>query len=197
MPKKEIRILGIDDAPFTKDKAKTLVIGTVFRGGEFMDGLLSTPIKIDGLNATKVLAKWINKSRNKAQLSVIMLDGITLGGFNIVDIKDLHGQTGLPIIVVIRNMPDFHKIFKALDNLPNKEKRLHLLEKAGKVHEFMVDHKDLKTPKNIYFQFYGTSEAHVRKVLNLTIKHGLIPEPIRIAHIIGQGLVFGESKGRA
>lgn len=197
MPKPQIRILGIDDAPFTKNKEKTLVLGTIFRGGEFMDGLLSTPIKIDGLNATKVLARWINKSRNKGQLSVIMLDGIALGGFNIVDIKDLHGQTGIPIIVVIRNMPDFKKIFKALDNLPNKERRIHLLEKAGKIHEYSVSHRELKTKKNIYFQFAGTSEAYVRKVLKLTIKHGLIPEPIRIAHIIGQGLVFGESKGRA
>ncbi len=197
MPKKEIRILGVDDAPFIKGKGRALVIGTVFRGGEFMDGLLSTHVEVDGLDSTAVLTEWINKSRNKDQLSVIMMDGIALGGFNIIDIRELHGETSLPVIVVIRDMPDFKKIYSALDHLPNKEKRLHLLEKAGKIHEFMVDHKELRTKKNIYFQFAGSSEEYVRKVLKLTIKHGLMPEPIRIAHIIGQGLVFGESKGRA
>ena len=45
--KKEIRIIGIDDGPFNKFKEKeVLVIGTIFRGGEWLDGVLSTKIKI-------------------------------------------------------------------------------------------------------------------------------------------------------
>ncbi len=196
MPKQEIRVLGIDDSPFQRGRGKALVIGTVFRGGQYMDGLLSTYVKVDGLNATRVLTKMINESRNKDQLSVILLDGIAVGGFNIIDIHDLHGQTSLPVVVVVRDMPNFKSISKALDNLPNKPKRLALLKKAGQMHEYWVNN-DSRSKNKIYFQFAGTSESYVRKVLKLTIKHGLIPEPIRIAHIIGQGLVFGESKGRA
>jgi len=87
MVKEEIRILGIDDGPFTKDDKEVIVIGVVYRGGEFIDGLLRTFVEIDGLDATEKLAKMINSSRHKQQLKVIMLDGITLGGFNIVDVK--------------------------------------------------------------------------------------------------------------
>ena len=115
MPKSQIRILGIDDAPFKNchGKGKALVLGTVFRGGDRMDGLLSTYVKIDGLDSTRVLIPWICESRNKAQLSVVMLDGISLGGFNIVDIQELSKQTSLPVIVVIRHEPDYKKIYVA------------------------------------------------------------------------------------
>lgn len=197
MPKPQIRILGVDDAPFVKGRGRALVIGTVFRGGEYMDGLLSTHVEVDGLDSTKILIDWINKSRNKDQLSVILTDGIALGGFNIIDIQKLSQRTNLPVIIVIRDMPNFKKISKALDHLPNKKKRLELIAKAGPVHELEVNHRELREGKKIYFQFAGASESYARRVLNLSIKHGLIPEPIRIAHIIGQGLVFGESRGRA
>jgi len=52
--KKEVRILGIDDAPFDLHKSKkTILIGVIFRGGSFLDGVLRTEIDIDGTNATK------------------------------------------------------------------------------------------------------------------------------------------------
>ena len=54
MFKKEIRVIGIDDAPFRKfSKGKVFVIGTVFRGGTLLDGILSTKVNVDGSNSTK------------------------------------------------------------------------------------------------------------------------------------------------
>ena len=103
--KKEIRILGVDDAPFDKKDKECLVVATVFRGGDFLDGLLSCKVEVDGSNATKKLVKLINKSKHKQQLKVIMLDGIALGGFNIIDIKELNKKTKLPVIVLMRHLP--------------------------------------------------------------------------------------------
>ena len=45
--KKEIRVLGIDDAPFEFDQKEVLVIGTFFRGGQSLDGVLSTYVQKD------------------------------------------------------------------------------------------------------------------------------------------------------
>ena len=51
--KSEIRVLGIDDSPFDKSTDSTvLLIGTFFRGGNFMDGVLSTTIQRDGDDTT-------------------------------------------------------------------------------------------------------------------------------------------------
>ena len=59
-----MRVIGIDDAPFNKFKSgKVLVVGTVFRGGLFLDGVLSTKVSIDGNNSTKKIIEMINKCK--------------------------------------------------------------------------------------------------------------------------------------
>ena len=86
--KKQIRILGIDDAAFDKFNDKeVIVIGTVFRGGDFMDGVMTCKVKVDGDDATNKLIEMINKSKFKTQFRAIMLDGIAVAGFNVFDIK--------------------------------------------------------------------------------------------------------------
>lgn len=186
--KKEVRILGIDDSSFSKfEDDQVLVIGVVFRGGEYLDGVLSTVVEVDGLDSTEKLIEIINNSRNKDQLQYLMLDGIALGGFNIVDINKLYEETGLPVIVGMRKEPDFDSIESALMNLDKADKRKKLVKKAGDVEEF----------RNIYFQCAGIDSREARKILKMTVKHGLIPEPIRVAHLIGQGISLGESRGRA
>jgi len=186
--KKEVRILGIDDSSFSKfDDEKVLVIGVVFRGGEYIDGVLSTHITVDELDSTYRLIEMVNKSRNKDQLQYIMTDGIALGGFNVIDINKLYEETNLPVIVIIRRKPDFDSIYSALENLKHKEKIKELLDRAGKLESF----------ESIYFQCAGIDSEEAKKLLKMTIKHGLIPEPIRVAHIIAQGIGLGESKGRA
>jgi len=104
--KKEIRIVGFDDAPFEpRTKGRVPVIGVVFRGGDFLDGVFKIEVKIDGMDSTDVLVRLLNKSKHKEQLKVIMLNGITVGGFNMIDISKLFQKTGLPVIVVNRKKP--------------------------------------------------------------------------------------------
>ena len=99
--KKEVRILGIDDAPFTKGKDKeVLVIATIFRGGEFLDGVLRTHVTCDGNDATDKIVEMINRSRHKPQLRVVMTDGIALGGFNLLDIHEIFRRTQLPVCLL-------------------------------------------------------------------------------------------------
>lgn len=185
--KKEARFLGIDDAPFDKfiDK-EVLVIGTVFRGGDWMDGVLSTKVRVDGSDATTKLIEMINKTKFKPQLQAILLDGIALGGFNVVDIEKLHKKTKLPVIIVIRDYPDFTRIIGALTKL-NMKPKIKLLRKAG---------KPLKVG-NIFIQFIGISLQKAQEMVKRTATRSFLPEPIRIAHIIAAGISRGESKGRA
>ncbi len=198
--KREIRILGIDDAPFNKFNRgeQVLVIGTVFRGGSSMDGLLSTTITMDGSDSTRKIIAMVNKSRNKDQLSVIMIDGVALGGLNIVDINEVSRKTNLPVLTVIRKMPDMSRMKRALKKVKNSDSKLELLEKAGEIYSYGPENKALGLRRGkIYFQTAGIKSEEAEKVLKLTVIHGLIPEPIRIAHIIGSGIKKGESKGRA
>ena len=101
--KQEIRILGFDDGPFKpRSHDKVLVVGVIYRGGNFLDGVIRTEVTCDRLDATDKIAEAVNKSRHKEELRVLMFKGITIGGFNIIDIKTLYEKTSLPVIIVMR-----------------------------------------------------------------------------------------------
>lgn len=190
--KKEIRILGWDDGPFEKGtKGKVPVIGTIFRGGSFMDGLLRIDIQIDGLDATEKMIKAIKKSKHE-DLRILMLDGITFGGFNIIDVEKLYKKTSLPVIVILRKKTKMKKFKEAMKKLGNYEKRLKCIKNAGKFYKF----KGKKRGKSICFQKIGLTKEDAKKIINISSTRSLIPEPIRVSHIIASGIVKGESIGR-
>lgn len=193
MVKSEIRILGCDDGPFDSKSDSTVpVIGVIFRGGKFLDGALKTDVKVDGEDATEKLVKLINSSRHKQQLRVIMLDGITLGGFNVVDIKNLYKKTKLPVIVINRKMPDLERVKRALKNLKGFERRWKRISNAGKI-------KRLKLKEKVYlfYQSIGLKNNTAEEIIKLSCVRSYIPEPLRVAHILATAFVRGESSGRA
>lgn len=188
--KDEIRIIAFDDGPFEFKGEKCILVGVIFRGGSFMDGLLKTDIEIDGSDAQEKIIKAVKGTRHK-DIRLIMLDGITFGGFNTVDIKELYEQTALPVIVVNRKKPDFEKFKSALKNLPHSEQRLQAVESAGQVYWVKLD------GKRICFQCAGLNIKEAEKIIKLATIHSLIPEPLRVAHLIATGIILGESVGRA
>lgn len=189
--KPEIRILGIDDSALLNEKV--MIVGTVFRGGDWIDGVLRSDITRDGLDATEVIGTMIKNSRHYGQLRIVMLDGITYGGFNVVDIEELYRETGLPVIVVMRSYPDFEKIRSALRHFSDGEVRWDRIKKAGKIEKLVT--KKNGTP--IYIQKAGIGVKSAEKIVRLTSIRSNIPEPLRVAHLIATGIIFGESRGKA
>ena len=185
--KSEIRIVGWDDTPFTFKDRETKLIGVVCRGGVQIDGVITTKIRVDGNDATEKLIKAVNSSRHKEQLRILMLDGITFGGFNIVDLEKLHEKTGLPVIVVIRDKPDMKSIERSLSKFKDSGKRWELIKKAGEVKTFEVRNRVLKERKAIYYQNKGIDDHTCEKIINLTAINSVTPEPVRIAHLIASG----------
>lgn len=179
-----IRTVGIDDGPFSRShRGDILAVGAVYRGGTWFDGLVTTRVRKDGFNATDRLTSMLIASKFLDQLHYVMLDGIALGGFNIVDIQRLREATGLKVIAVMRRPPDFASIFRALDNLSRPNARKKLIEKAGPV---------LSAGK-IYCQIAGLDIDEARAAIELTSTRSLLPEPVRAAHLIAGGLVTGQS----
>lgn len=173
--KPEIRILGVNDAPFLFHDSEATLLGCVFRGGGSLDGVLSARIKKDGFDATDVIASMA-LSPSQAHLRVIMLNGITFGGFNVVDIRRLSSLTHLPVIVVMRRKPDLAAFRSALSNLPFPNRRLDAAKSAGGIKRF----------KNLYFQHSIISEQSAKEILGVSITRADIPEPLRIAHMIAR-----------
>jgi len=184
--KPEIRVLGVDDGPFIPHtEGQVSVIGVVFRGGYWLDGVMHTEIAVDGFDATDRIASMVTGSSHYKQLRVIMLNGITFAGFNIVDVKALNAATKLPVITVTREKPDFADIHKALRNLPDSEKRWEMILSAGEPLE--VSTRSLKA--KIYMQIAGVSKEDAQKIVRLTSTRSNIPEALRVAHLIASGII--------
>ncbi len=189
--KQQIRLLGIDDSPFTFNDKYTYVIGVIMRGGEYLEGVIKTQVSIDGNDATFICKQMIKNTRHKIQLKAILIDGIALGGFNIVDIEEIYKTTYLPVITVTRDKPEFEKIKLALQkNFNDWENRFDLITK-GKLYEVKTKHNP------IYIKFVGLPIDEAKEIINISTIRGVIPEPIRMAHLIASGLKRGESYGKA
>ena len=191
--KPEIRVLGVDDGVFIPhSKGLVDVVGIVFRGGYWLDGVMRTEIEVDGLDATEKIASMIIESPHYKQLRIIMLSGITFAGFNVVDIKELYSKTSLPVIALTRDLPKMEEIRQALENLPEKERRWKAILNAGEI--FEVQTREGEEP--IYMQIAGIEREDAEKIVKITSTRSNIPEPLRVAHIIASGLTkFREMKG--
>jgi endonuclease V-like protein UPF0215 family len=183
--KTEIRVLGVDDSAFVPHvKGQVPVVGVVFRGGYWLDGVMYTEIAVDGFDATDKISSMITSSPHYKQLRVIMLNGITFAGFNIVDVKKLNTATKLPIITVTREKPDLVKIRKALQNLSRSKERWRAILSAGETLE--VSTRNVKA--KVYMQTVGVSKEDAQKILRLTSTRSNIPEALRVAHLIASGI---------
>ncbi|MEM7823819.1 MAG: DUF99 family protein [Candidatus Aenigmatarchaeota archaeon] len=190
--KGEIRILAWDDGPFEhKGKGTVPMIGVVYRGGKLLDGILRIDVEIDGTDAEAKIIQATNKTKHRGQVRVLMLDGITFGGFNTVNIRNINEKTGLPVIVLLRKKPGFDAFKSAIAKLPHSSERLACVEAAGPIYYTSVKSGRLA------FQVAGIDRKDAEQVIVTSTVLGNVPEPLRAAHLIATGIVRGESIGRA
>ena len=183
--KSKIRALGIDDGPFDKFKNKRVrIYGTVMRGNSLIEGFLTATIRVDGDDVTNKVIDMIKNSQFKTQIRVIFTDGITFGGFNILDPFFISNNFNIPVIVVIRKNPDIEKIRLTLKKL-NKLNELKILNSLPKPIYY----------NNIFFQPINIDEEKSKRLIDLFTLSSFLPEPLRISHLIGQMFHFKRSKG--
>ncbi len=128
---KNWRFAGIDDS-FSDDKC--CLFGCVMCRG-YVEGFMYEEITVDGLDSTEKIVKMLLRSKFREQLKCVFLGGITFGGFNVADIREIYEKTGIPVIVIMRKKPNMEEFFRAMNNLPNAEKRKSIAMRAGKVHK--------------------------------------------------------------
>jgi hypothetical protein len=188
MIKRGVRIIGVDDGPFDRARRGSVVVaGAVFRGGSELDGLLVTRVRKDGFDATEKLCAMLEGSKFLPQLHYAMLDGIALGGFNVIDLPLLAARTGLKVVVVVRRRPDLDAVRRALARTTRCRRRLAILERAG----------EIRPLGRLWCQLAGLGDAEAAELLAMTCTRSHLPEPLRAAHLIAGAIVTGQSGRRA
>jgi endonuclease V-like protein UPF0215 family len=145
-----------------------------------------------------------------------MLQGIAVGGFNDVDVRELSAALRVPVLIVTRRRPDMVAVKRALfSESPEARPRVagagrkwKLIEAAGPM-EALGESRRLRrrratrppglrtTAPPLWIQRVGLSIEQARRLVADTTLHGNIPEPLRLAHLIAGGVTTGRSRGRA
>jgi endonuclease V-like protein UPF0215 family len=188
--KNQVRVLGIDDSPFKFKDRKALVVGALVRVPNYLEGVMRTEVEVDGIDSTERLIHMISESRYRDQIKAVMIDGIAVAGFNVLDIESLHESLGIPVLTVTRDEPDFNTIRAALKkHFEDWERRYELISKL-KLRQIRTEHKPL------YVSGLGADREELERLVTISTVRGAVPEPIRMAHLIATAMVRGESYGR-
>ena len=98
-------IIGIDDGGFNRFSDEFNVVpvyGVIMKGAAYVDGIIQCQVKKDDPHANVAISRMILESSHKNQLQAIFLQGITIGGFGVLDIIALSEELTIPVIVILR-----------------------------------------------------------------------------------------------
>jgi endonuclease V-like protein UPF0215 family len=162
------------------------VVGAVFAGLR-LEGVLRGRVRRDGANATRALVQLAAGSKFAPQLQLVLLQGIALAGFNVVDVAELHERLALPVLVVARRAPRLDLVRRALlGRVPGGRRKWRLVERLG----------PMEPAAGVFVQRAGLSLADAERVVRRLAVSGRIPEPLRTAHLVAGALATGQSRGR-
>ena len=179
--------IGFDDAKFNfKSNSKTTDLIGIICQGTRMVGMVKKEITIDGDDATDVLIELTKQ--NEKHVQYIVTDTITFGGFNIIDLEKIVNIIKKPIIAVTERKVNLEAVRKALvKRFPKKyEDKLQNIVNAGELYETFIE--TAGGHSKVYFHTKGIQISEVETLLRKICIDSKIPEPVRLAHIIGKAL---------
>jgi len=189
--KQQVRVLGIDDSPFDFGDRMALIVGALVRAPSYLEGVLKGEVTVDGDDSTQAIVDLVSRSRFRDQVKVLMLDGIALAGFNVIDVEQVHAKLGIPVLTITRDRPDFEMMRKALEKYFDDWRQRYALITRLELREVRTSHNP------IYACGVGLEWAEFVSIVQSTTVRGVVPEPLRIAHLIASAMVKGESYGRS
>ena len=179
----DLKIIVVEDGRFysVKEKRSTkapfyIVLIRAFR----IEKVIIDDISVDGLDSTNILIKNLKK----LDFDMILLSGISFGGFNIIDAQRVFTEFKKPVIIVTDTKPRNNLIKKTLKlHFSDWSRRYSLLKNLGSIY-------CCKTVYNnpIYFEVIGLNFKKAKRVLKDLTFIGKLPEPIRIVKIIAKEL---------
>lgn len=174
-------MIAVDDAPFPRDHRGFVPIAGVAYAGLRPEGTMHARVRRDGADATQALESMIKASRFAVHTKLVLLEGIALAGFNVVDIHALAQTLDMAVLVVVKRKPNLDAVREALlTRVRGGKRKWALVEKAGEM-EFV---------EGVWMQRAGIGRADAAQVIRSTAIHGRMPEPLRMAHLVANVLAL-------
>ena len=148
-----------------------------------IDGFVFGSATLEGDDATDAILKMYDDLQ-RPDISYVLISGLIVSMYNIIDIKKLSDTLKIPIIGV--SYPDSSGIEVSLKHhFPDSfESKLNEYEKLGQREKIT-----LSTSYGVYVRKEGCTLNEVAHLLDDLTLHGSIPEPIRVSQLLAKTLL--------
>jgi len=182
LEKKGIRGLAIAES-FSQDSKKSVLSGIVMSTDLVIDGFVMGHSIVGGDDATDVILSMYKKL-DRPDVSFILISGIVISLYNIVDLKRISEETGLPVIgVTYEGSEGIKDAIK--HHFPDSYKsKLAKYSKLGSREKIT-----LHTSYNLYVRNECCTILEVKQLLDKITLQGSVPEPLRIAQLLANTLL--------
>ncbi len=180
--KEHIRIVGVDDGPFDFGEERCMFAGVLMRMPDTLEGMSLSRLDVDGDDSALRISEMMEKKGWNGLAHVMMTDGASMGGFNLIDTEEIYRRTGVPAMTVTHEKPDMNSIKEAMKgHFQDWEERYERLA-YREIHKISVDEG------TVFISFSGMDLADAKGMVRKSILHGLTPEPVRLAHMIARAV---------
>lgn len=174
------RALGIAESYGNAAEYSTLA-GTVVTADRRIDGQVFASCTVGGRDATESICS-IYERLDREDIRYVLLSGVALAWYNIVDLDRVAEQTDRPVIGVTYEAssglePALEDAFDGTALDLRREQYWALPSR----HELQLEETTL------YFRAVGIDPDRARAVLRAYTHDGRTPEPLRVARVIAQG----------
>ncbi|HTT34586.1 MAG TPA: DUF99 family protein [Thermoplasmata archaeon] len=192
LAKAHVTVVAVDDGAFRRTDARAPIAAVVCAGAERVVGVSIGSVAVDGDDATGRIAALVRAAPDRVGLRAVLVDGIAMGGFNVLDLDRLHDAVGLPVVSVTRRRPDAAKIAAAI--------RTYFPRDAARRLARLRAHRLFPVPtaaRPILAAVVGASRTDaIRLVARLTVQ-GHWPEPLRLAHLVARAVGLRDARTNA
>lgn len=179
LEKRGLRGLAIAES-FRETDTKSKLAGIVMRRDLIIDGFVFGHATVEGDDATEsVLAMY--KDLNRDDISFLIISGLIISMYNIVNIKKLWDELKIPIIgVTYEESGGIEDAIKY--HFPNAyESKIDQYKKLGPRIKI-----PLHTGHDLYVRVEGCEVREAKKLLDTFTLQGAIPEPLRVAQLLAR-----------
>ncbi|TRZ80063.1 MAG: DUF99 family protein [Nitrosopumilales archaeon] len=179
LEKKGLRGLAIAES-FKQGDSFSRLAGVVIRRDFIIDGFVFGKCTIEGDDATDAILDMYARL-DRDDISYIIISGLIISMYNIIDIKKIWEKTKIPVIgVTYEESMGIEDAIRC--HFPNSyEKKLEQYSKLGKRTEIT-----LHTGYKLYLRNEGCLFEEAGKFLDLVTLQGSIPEPVRVAQLLAK-----------
>lgn len=168
--KRESRILGISASKAIEKQIP--VIGVVFRGNQWLDGIITCTLRSKSPDNVPVLAHAITECKQYSQLHAVLLARSRFSGATHVDLSSLSDSISLPVIALV----SYRRARAVREAQVGKESRSSTATK----------HYRVRVRDNLLSVIATRlSHAETSEILSLAcVNDSMIPEAVRVAELI-------------